>query len=77
MAATVANRPATRREKRDHKTVTIKTREASRAGAHSDYDEQLGVAGEALEGPVHGEAVTVELLPAVRKKRTRWRVQRR
>jgi hypothetical protein len=77
MAATVANRPATRRTKRDHKTVAVKIREASRAGAHSEYVEQLGVAGEALEWPVHGEAVTVASLPAARKKRTCWRVQRR
>jgi hypothetical protein len=77
MAVSAASRTATRRAKRVYKAVAVKVRGASRAGAHSEYVEQLGGDGEALEWPVHGEAVTVASLPAARKKTACGLVQRR
>jgi hypothetical protein len=77
MAVSAATRTATRRTKRAYGMVATKTREASRAGAHSEYVGQLGGDGEALEWPVHGEAVTVASLSAVRKKMACGLLQRR
>jgi hypothetical protein len=77
MAATVATRPATRRTKRAYGAVAIKVGGASRAGAHSDRVGRLGDDGDALERPVHGEAVTVALLPAVEKTAACGRLQMR
>jgi hypothetical protein len=77
MAATVAARTATRRAKRVYKAVAVKVRGVSRAGAHIECVGQVGGDGEALEWSVHGEVVTVALLPTARKKTARGLLQRR
>jgi hypothetical protein len=68
---------ATRRAKHVYKAVAVKVRGASRAGAHSDCVWRLGDDEDALERSVHGETVTVALLPAMRKKAACGRLQMR